>query len=117
MRFGNSIRCALAAGGLILGTLSATGHAATILYTQDFENPNPGSFVNNGGDVNIFRPINTLYGGQPAGFQFAQAFTVETLLVGGNQAWGTGFLDPQGVAGTHVISMLSDAQNDLLGCR
>lgn len=103
------------AGCVLTGTLCATSHAATILYTQNFDNPNPGSFVNDGGDVNIFNQINSLYGGQPAGFLFAQDFTVETLLVGGSQAWGTGFLDPQAKAGTHAISMLSSAQNDLLG--
>lgn len=101
--------------GLLAGLAAAHSHATTVLYTQNFESPNAGTFVNDGGDVNIFHTINTLYGGQPAGFQFAQAFTVETLLVGGTQAWGTGFLDPQGKAGTHVISMLSSAQNDLLG--
>ncbi|MDX8128198.1 hypothetical protein QLH52_12955 [Methylomonas sp. OY6] len=91
------------------------GYAATTLYTQDFENPNAGAFVNDSGDVNIYNPINALYGGQPAGFQFAQTFTVETLQIGGTQAWGTGFLDPQARAGNYAISMLSSAQNDLLG--
>lgn len=44
--------------------LIATGaDATTILYTQNFENPNPGSFVNDSGDVNIFNQVNTLYGG------------------------------------------------------
>lgn len=88
-------------------------NAATILYNQNFENPT--EFVNDGGDVNIFRTVNQLYGGQPTGFQFAQNFTVETLLVGGNQAWGTGFLDPQGKAGNYVLGMLSDFQDDRLG--
>lgn len=91
-----------------------TSHATTILYQQNFENPNPGSFVNDGGDVNIFNPVNALYGGQPAGFLFAQQFTVETLLVGGTQAHGTGFLDPQNRAGSYAVGMLSSAQNDLL---
>lgn len=104
----------LTAACLLVGGVGSS-QAATILYTQNFENPNPGTFVNDSGDVNIFNQINTLYGGQPAGFQFAQAFTVETLLVGGSQAWGTGFLDPQARAGRHVISMFSDVQNDLLG--
>lgn len=88
-------------------------NATTILYNQSFENPT--GFVNDGGDVNIFRTVNQLYGGQPVGFQFAQNFTVETLLVGGTQAWGTGFLDPQGRAGSYALGMLSDTQNDLLG--
>lgn len=91
----------------------SSANATTILYNQNFENPT--GFVNDGGDVNIFRTVNQLYGGQPSGFQFAQNFTVETLLVGGTQAWGTGFLDPQGQAGSYVLGMLSDMQNDLLG--
>jgi len=87
--------------------------AATILYEQDFENPT--GFVNDGADVNIFKSVNQLYGGQPAGFSFAQANTVETLLVTGTQAFGTGYSDPAGTAGNYVLGMLSDAQNDLLG--
>lgn len=99
---------------VLLASAMTTSHAATVvLYDQDFENPT--GFVNDGGDVNIFRTVNQLYGGQPAGFMFAQANTVETLLVGGTQAWGTGFLDPQARAGRHVVGMLSDRQNDLLG--
>ena len=94
-------------------------HADVILYSQDFEHPV--NFVNDGGDVNIFRTVNDLYANQPPGFQFAQAFTVETLLIGGTGAWtvpgnpGGGFKDPQGVGGTHTLSMLSSTQNDLLG--
>ncbi|HET6600138.1 MAG TPA: PEP-CTERM sorting domain-containing protein, partial [Burkholderiaceae bacterium] len=87
--------------------------AVTVLYSQDFDNPT--GFVNDGGDINIFRTVNQLYGNQPPGFTFAQAHTVETLLVGGTQAFGTGYKDPQGIAGTHVVSMLSDVENDLLG--
>lgn len=98
---------------LLLSVAAVPAHAAFVeLYKQDFENPT--GFFNDGGDVNIFRTVNQLYGGQPAGFTFAQAFTVETLRVGGSQAWGTGFLDPQGVAGNHVISMLSSAEDDQL---
>lgn len=110
------IRTALAAAGIVLACIPA--HADVALYAQDFEHPT--GFVNDGGDVNIDRTINDLYGNQPAGFQFAQANTVETLLVGGSQAWnvagnpGGGFKDPQGIAGTYVISMLSTAQDDLL---
>ncbi len=55
-------------------------HASTVLYVQTFENPT--GFVNDGGDVNIFRSVNQLYGNQPAGFTFAQQNTVETLRVG-----------------------------------
>jgi len=98
---------------------SGAAHADVTLYSQNFENPV--NFVNDGGDVNIFRTVNDLYANQPPGFQFAQAFTVETLLIGGSGAWnvvgnpGGGFKDPQGFGGTHAISMLSTTQNDLLG--
>lgn len=98
---------------------ASSANAAVILYDQKFESPN--SFVNDGGDVNIYRTVNQLYSNQPAGFTFAQTNTVETLLVGGTQAWASaqggtgGFKDPQAIAGKYVLGMLSDAQNDLLG--
>jgi hypothetical protein len=88
-------------------------NAATILYDQDFENPV--GFVNDGGDVNIFRTVNDLYGNQPPGFTFAQNFTVETLLITGTQAFGHGYSDPAGIGGDYALGMLSDVQNDLLG--
>lgn len=87
--------------------------ASVTLYDQDFENPV--GFVNDGGDINIFRSINQLYGNQPPGFTFAQTFTTETLLVGGTQAFGTGYSDPDGRAGNYVVAQLSDRQDDLLG--
>ena len=87
--------------------------SAAILYDQDFESP--AAFVNNGGDVNIFNPVNQLYGNQPPGFSFAQAFTVETLLVTGTQAFGTGYSDPAGTAGNYTLGMLSTGQDDRLG--
>jgi hypothetical protein len=111
-----NLKACFMASGVALACIPA--HAGVTLYTQDFEQPV--GFVNDGGDVNIYRTINDLYGNQPSGFQFAQAFTVETLLVGGSQAWnvpanpGGGFKDPQGIAGSHVISMLSTSQDDLL---
>lgn len=106
--------CLTAAAVLACTALPALqARAATVLYQQNFENPN--GFVNDGGDVNIFRTINQLYSNQPPGFVFAQTNTVETLLVGGSQAWGTGFLDPQARAGKYVVGMLSDVNNDLLG--
>ena len=114
MRFKRTFKTLVYVSGFLLGGIAATANATVILYSQDFENPNPGSFINDSGDVNIYNPVNNLYGNQPAGFQFAQTYTVETLLVGGTQAWGTGFKDPQNIAGRHVISMLSDQQNDLL---
>jgi len=98
---------------LVLTLLASDLQASTVLYVQTFENPT--GFVNDGGDVNIYRTVNQLYGNQPPGFTFAQANTVETLLVGGSQAWGTGLLDPQGIAGRYALGMLSNVQDDLLG--
>lgn len=98
----------------LLGCLSAgLAEADTTLYNQNFESP--AAFVNDGGDVNIRNSINTLYGGQPAGFSFAQDFTVETLLITGNQAFGTGYSDISGQGGNYALGMLSSVQNDLLG--
>lgn len=97
----------------LMALFASGAQAATILYNQNFESPT--GFVNDGGDVNIFRSVNQLYGGQPPGFTFAQAFTVETLLVTGTQAFGSGYSDPSGTGGNYVLGMLSDAQNDLLG--
>ncbi|PTR17691.1 hypothetical protein C8R31_101858 [Nitrosospira sp. Nsp2] len=34
-------------------------------YDQNFEHPV--AFVNDGGDVNVFNPVNELYGNQPTG--------------------------------------------------
>lgn len=102
-----------------LALLSAPAAAVVVLYDQSFEAPN--GFVNDGGDVNIYKTVNQLYGNQPAGFLFAQTNTVETLLVGGTQAWAAaqggsgGFKDPSGVGGSYVLGMLSTVQNDLLG--
>jgi len=101
---------ALALGPIVL--VSGASAATTVLYDQDFESPV--NFVNDAGDVNAFRTVNDLYGGQPAGFQFQQVFTVETLLVTGSQAFGTGYTDPQNVAGNYVLGMLSNLQDDRL---
>jgi hypothetical protein len=100
---------------LMLGAgllLAPPAGAATLLYEQDFESPN--AFNDAGGNVDI-DSVQSNYGGQPPGFAFGQTFTVETLLVEGGVAWGTGFLDPQGIAGNHVIAMLATAQDDRLG--
>ena len=94
-------------------TFIAVPASAVPLYSQDFENPV--GFVNDGGDINIFRSINDLYGNQPPGFVFAQSFTTETLEIGGTQAFGHGYSDPSGTGGRYVVAQLSDAQNDLLG--
>ncbi len=93
--------------------VSSAQAATIILYDQDFENP--AAFVNNGGDVNISNPVNTLYGNQPPGFTFAQVVTVETLLVNGNQAFGTGYSDPSGKGGNYTLGMLSTLNDDKLG--
>jgi len=95
----------------LLATLG-TAQAQTTLYTQDFEHPV--GFVDDGGDINIFRTVNQLYGNQPAGFTFYQPYTDETLYVGGTEAFGTGYKDPQHKAGHYVVGMLSDAQDDRL---
>jgi hypothetical protein len=94
--------------------LSAPTDAAVVLYGQSFENPV--GFVNDGGDINIFRSVNQLYGDQPPGFTFAQTNTVETLLLTGNQAFGTGYSDPQGIGGNYALGMLSgfNSENDFL---
>ena len=91
----------------------ASGQALTILYKQDFEHPI--GFVNDGGDINISRSVNQLYSNQPPGFVFSQAATVETIHVGGTEAFGIGYKDPQGIAGAYVLGIQSLLENDLLG--
>lgn len=103
-----------------IAALSSPLFAASVtLYDQDFETPNsPPGFVNGAGsgyrDLSQ-QQVNDLYGGQPAGFSFAQAFTVETALLTGTQAFGTGYSDPSGIGGNYAIGMLSSVQPDLLG--
>jgi len=87
--------------------------ATLVLYDQDFENPS--GFVNDAGDVNINRQVNTLYGNQPPGFTFAQRNSVETLLITGNRAFGTGYSDPSGKGGNYALGMLASRNDDLLG--
>ena len=87
--------------------------SAITLYSQNFENPV--GFVNDGGDINIFRTVNQLYGNQPSGFVFAQSFTSETLNIGGTAAFGAGYVDPDGRGGNYVLGQLSSAQDDRLG--
>ncbi len=102
----------------LISALSLVGasHAATVLYTQNFEAPDLPSFNAFAGPDASYSSVNSIYNNQPAGFSFAQRYTVETLRVGGNQAWGgAGFIDSQGVAGQYVIGMLSHANDDLLG--
>jgi hypothetical protein len=113
MKNGSSYAAALGFAWLALS--SAPTDAAIVLYNQQFENPV--GFVNDGGDINIFRSVNQLYGNQPAGFTFAQANTVETLFLKGSQAFGTGYSDPQGIGGNYALGMLSgfNTENDFLG--
>lgn len=112
-----SPRHTLCAASLALASLAA--QSSVVLYTQNFENPNLAAYNANtglGGKDASFSSVNDIYANQPVGFVFAQQFTVETLNVGGTQAWsGAGFQDPQNRAGSYVIGMLSSAQNDLLG--
>jgi hypothetical protein len=97
----------------MLAIPASAGATSILLYSQDFENP--AAFNNDGGDVNIFNTVNQLYGNQPPGFTFAQAFTVETLLITGNQAFGTGYSDPEGTGGNYALGMLATVQDDQLG--
>lgn len=95
--------------------LTAQGASVT-LYDQDFETPS--GYINNFGsgygDLSQ-QQVNTLYGGQPAGFTFTQQFTVETLLLSGSQAFGTGYDDPGGQGGDYALGMQNRNQDDLLG--
>ncbi|MFO0960477.1 MAG: hypothetical protein U0800_24095 [Isosphaeraceae bacterium] len=106
-------RAAFGFGALVVALSAGTVEADVILLDQNFESPN--GFVNDGGDININRTVNQLYANQPAGFTFAQAFTVETLHITGNQAFGTGYSDPQHIGGNYCLGMLSTVQDDLLG--
>jgi hypothetical protein len=98
---------------LPLVLLPVAASAQVVLYRQDFEHPT--GFVNDGGDFNIFRTVNQLYGNQPPGFTFSQNFTVETLHIGGSEAFGVGYRDPQGRGGGYALGLLSNVQDDLLG--
>lgn len=97
--------------GMVIGSTTAMATTVT-LYEQDFETP--ASFPNSGIDASI-APVNSLYGNQPPGFVFAQANTVETLLITGTQAFGAGYSDPDGRGGSYALGMLSDVQDDRLG--
>ena len=100
-----------------LSIYSCSALSAVILYDQNFETLNT-AFISSavGYDDLSQQTANTLYGGQPAGFNFFQTFTVETLnITGGNAFGGTGYTDSSGQGGNYTLSMLSDVQNDLLG--
>jgi hypothetical protein len=103
----------------LLCCLAAPAVAGELIYFQDFERPQ--GYVNDGGDLNIYRTVNQNYGDQPKGFRFAQQYTVETLNVSGSHrgarsaAFGDGWRDPSGWGGNFAIGMLSDFQDDRLG--
>lgn len=108
-----------AASAWFVCAAAGVAHAADVLYEQNFESPI--GYNNDGGDVNIGRQINQLYGDQPLGFRFAQNYTVETLNISGSArgagsaAFGDGFSDPSGLGGDFAIGMLSRRQDDRLG--
>lgn len=109
----NLVRTAALAAFLAALPAGMAAAATATLYAQDFEAPD--GWINDGGDVNLFRSVNQLYANQPPGFVFAQSFTSETLRIGGTEAFGTGFVDPDGRGGQYVLGQLSTAQDDLLG--
>ncbi|MBP8091249.1 MAG: PEP-CTERM sorting domain-containing protein, partial [Giesbergeria sp.] len=108
MKFAQTLIAAAAFSALALGS----AQAATVLYTQNFENPV--GFVNNGKDLSQ-QQVNAVYANQPSGFVFGQEFTVETVKVGGTGAFGLGYQDPQGRAGNYTLGMLSGVEDDKLG--
>ena len=57
-----------AAAAALLAAMVLPAQAVTVLFTQNWETPN--GFVNDGGDVNIYRTVNQNYVNQPAGFTY-----------------------------------------------
>jgi len=116
----NRILSVVYRSALLVATILAmpiAANASTItIYDQNFESPV--GFVNGSGsgykDLSQ-QSVNTLYGGQPVSFSFAQNFTVETALLTGSQAFGTGYSDSTNTGENYAIGMLSQVQNDLLG--
>ncbi len=94
---------------------AGTADAAGILLVQDFENPNIAWVEASAGKDISQQSINDLYSNQPAGFIYAQQWTVETFLINGDRAFGSGYIDSSGVAGDHLVGMLENRQLDLLG--
>lgn len=105
-----SIKHLIAAFGLVAAVAAPAAHAASVLYSQDFEQPN--GYVNDGGDVNIVRSVGQLYGTPTV--QIDQAYSVETLRITGSDAFGHGYSDPSGKGGNYAVSMLSSNQEDHL---
>lgn len=108
MKFVKTFAAVAAIATLAMGSAQAN----TVLYSQNFEAPN--GFVSNGKDLSQ-QEVNDLYANQPAGFVFGQQNTVETIRIGGTEAFGVGYQDPQGNAGNYALGMLSDVQDDKLG--
>lgn len=100
---------------------TAFGASTTVLYDQDFENPN--AFVGSHRSDVDSQKVNVNYGNQPAGFTFGNTFTVETINVtdsvnpGGDRQFNSigGYTGDLAQSGNFLIGMLSTAQNDLLG--
>lgn len=91
---------------LVVALYAVPATSATVeLFRQDYESPD--GFVNDGGDVNIFKSVNDLYGNQPSGFTYTQQVSVETLNITGTEAFGSGYTDVSGTAGDYVIGMLT----------
>lgn len=83
---------------------SLGAHASLI----DFESPT--NFVNGGADVDASTPVAVQYGPQFAaglfGIDVAQSGRVDTLLVGGTRAFGTGYSDPSGTGGNYALGLM-----------
>ncbi len=102
---------------LFLIIYSNASLSSVILYDNDFETTNI-PFIQSiyGYDDLSQQSVDSLYGGQPAGFSFYQSYTVETLnITGGNAFSGAGYIDSAGKGGDYTLSMLANTQNDLLG--
>ncbi|NKB36428.1 MAG: hypothetical protein GKR93_04560 [Gammaproteobacteria bacterium] len=121
MKFRNTANKLIAFTGLITAIVfTLPTVSATILLNQDFEAPN--TFFN-GFDVDS-RPVNTLFGNQPAGFTYGNTFTVETINVtdsanpsDSQKSFASigGYQGDLAQSGNFVVGMLSHAQNDRLG--
>lgn len=108
MKFAQTLIAAAAFSAFAMGAAQAN----TVLYTQNFENPV--GFVSNGKSLSQ-QTVNSLYANQPAGFVFSQEYTVETIRIGDAGAFGTGYKDPQGKAGSYALGMLQNVEDDKLG--
>lgn len=108
--------CKCLLGSMLIGAVGFAHATSITLLDQDFEAPV--GYVNNSGsgysDLSQ-QSVNSLYANQPAGFVFSQSFTVETMLLTGTQAFGTGYNDLTGQGGNYALGMLGSSQNDLLG--